>query len=181
MVGCRPWRTNAQDRMETTKTILRQKFEKVMERRAMVARARARMAARVEKAKAKGHAGNAGPLTTISAIAQKVEKAKALSSRPHGRPGGPPRLGLLLPLRSGGHGFPGREKEAREREKAAKAAEREKVEKARCRWTQTMATWATATTTLIIRRMVEIWACWRQLLQQRRLAPNDNLRRGRLP
>ena len=116
--------------METTKTILKQKFEKVMERRAMVARARARMAARVEKAKARGHAGNADPRTTTSATAQKVERAKALSSRPHGRPGGPHRHGLLLPLRSGGHGFPDREKDARENEKAAKAVEKEKAEKA---------------------------------------------------
>ena len=133
MVGYKPWRTNAQDRMETTKMILKRKFEKVKERQTMAARARARMAAKVEKAKAKGHAGNADPRTTTSAIVQKVERAKVLSSRPHGHPGGPHRHGPLLHLRSGGRGFPDKGKEAKEKEKAAKAVEKEKVEKARCK------------------------------------------------
>ena len=132
MDGCKPSKTSVLDEKEMTMTTLRRKCEKVKVRRATVARARARTA-KVERPKAKERVGNADLRTIISAIVQKVERARAQSSRPHGRPGDPRRRGLHQLQLSGGRGFPGKEKEAKVKEKAAKVVEREKAEKVQCK------------------------------------------------
>ena len=112
------------------------------------ARARARTA-KVEKPKAKEPVGNVDLQTIISAIVQKVERARAQSSRPHGRPGDLRRRGLHQLLLSGGRGFPGREKEAKVNVKAANVVEKEKAEKVQCKLIRTTVTWATTITTPI--------------------------------
>ena len=97
-----------------------------------MARARARTA-KVERPKANERVGNVDLQTIISAIVQKVERARAQSSRPHGRPGDPRRRGLHQLQLSGGRGFPGREKDAKVKGKAAKVVEKENAEKVQCK------------------------------------------------
>ena len=125
MDGFRPSKTSALE-MEKKKATLRRRCGKATAKQTKAARARAKTA-KVENPKEKALAGSVDLPSTISEIALKVERGRAQSSQPHGRPGDLRRRGLFQHRRSGGHGFPDRQKVAKANVKAGKV-EKENLE-----------------------------------------------------